>query len=650
MKKRFILGLLVAIIFIMATSCLSKIEQRDYVDLFFKKISRVSSYEQAKPADYKYVDYTFLAREFDALVFGVKSPSQSLQLFWEDRTYKTFGIPAYVGDRRIGNNGAQEAVTTAAAILSATLVGINKADQNGINYVRMLNAYFNKVEGIFLNNPGRRSYGTSMWYLLYPALLFTQVSKHYPEETRLRENVLTTIESWHKAYEVMYNNGKPDFNYTGFDFSTNKPYRNGKWTEPDSAVGIGLLMYYGYELTGEEKYLTATINLLDYIDQFFGSPLYEVLMYYAPALMAKMNALHVTSYDLDKAISRVFDGNSIPRGGWGSLAGKWGDYEVNGLFGSITDRGGYAFAMNTFAAAGALAPLVQYDPRYAKDIGKLLLHASSNARYFYSSETNLENQSLSQWTGNLEELKEIIKVVPYEGIRKQSNGKVPWFGGDPTVYGWAETDFSLYSGAHAGIFGALFEPTNQEGILKIDLLVSQLTTAKAYPTYLLYNPYSTAKEVIYKVKGTEPVDLYDTVTNKVVQRAVENETKLVISADEAVVIVEIPANTEIVRQGLNNYANGIYISSNRSTLSVTSPRNFATLKGRFTVELVLASNFEDAIAEANLVIDDEVIPVKDNKVQLNTQNFTRGSKKVTAKVITTNGLSDEINLRLYFAE
>ncbi|HBK69650.1 MAG TPA: hypothetical protein DDZ91_13475, partial [Firmicutes bacterium] len=92
-------------------------------------------------------------------------------------------------------------------------------------------------------------------------------------------------------------------------------------TEPDCAVGIAVLMYYGYELTGAEKYLTATVKLLDYIDGFFGSPLYEVLMYFAPALMARVNAFQGTSYDLDKAISRVFDGNSVPRGGWGSLVG-----------------------------------------------------------------------------------------------------------------------------------------------------------------------------------------------------------------------------------------------------------------------------------------------------------------------------------------
>ena len=648
MKKRVFFGLSVAIILIMATSYLLKIRRKDCVNVFYKRINRISSYAQSMPGNYKYTDYAALARSYDALVFEAASANRSFPLNWEDRTHQTFGIPAYVGDRRTGQNGTEEAVTTAAAVFSATLAGIDKANQNGINYVRMLNAYFNPAEGIFLNNPGGSSAETSMWYLLYPALLFAQVSRQYPEETQLRQNVLTTIESWYRAYEVMYKHGEPDFNYTGFNFLTNQPYKNGIWTEPDAAAGIAVLLYFGYELTGAEKYLRATINLLDYIDQFFGSPLYEVLMYFAPALMAKVNAYHGTSYALDKAISRVFDGNSIPRGGWGSLAGKWGDYEVNGLFGSITDGGGYAFAMNTFAAAGALAPLARYDSRYARDLGKWLLHASSNARYFYSTETKPENQSLSKLTGDNEELRAISEVVPYEGIRKQSGGKEPWFGGDPTVYGWAATDFSLYSGAHAGIFGALFEATDQEGILKIDLLATELTLERAYPTFLLYNPYPAAKEVTYRVKGTAPVDLYDAVTNTVVERAVHKETKLLIPADEARVIVEIPAGSEIVRVGLNNYANGIYLSSNRSTVSFKGLANFATVKGRFTLEIVLASNFGDEIAEASLVIDDKVFPVQDHKVRLDTRNFSQGSKKVTAKVVTAHGLTDEATLRLYF--
>ena len=66
------------------------------------------------------------------------------------------------------------------------------------------------------------------------------------------------------------------------------------------------------------------------------------------------------------------------------------------------------------------------------------------------------------------------------------------------------------------------------------------------------------------------------------------------------------------------------------------------------MELILASNFADEIAEAYLTIDGEVFRCKDNKVRLDTRNFTRGAKKVTAKVVTTRGLSDEATLRLNF--
>ena len=56
----------------------------------------------------------------------------------------------------------------------------------------------------------------------------------------------------------------------------------------------------------------------------------------------------------------------------------------------------------------------------------------------------------------------------------------------------------------------------------------------------------------------------------------------------------------------------------------------------------------DEIAEAYLTIDSEVFPCKENKVRLDTRNFTRGAKKVTAKIVTTHGLSDEVSLRLNF--
>ncbi|WP_423188990.1 hypothetical protein ACO1PF_10410 [Alkalibacterium sp. f15] len=85
---------------------------------------------------------------------------------------------------------------------------------------------------------------------------------------------------------------------------------------------------------------------------------------------------------------------------------------------------------------------------------------------------------------------------------------------DPTVYDWAETDFSLYSGAHIGILGALVEETNVESILRLNLQATQFFNEHTLPSYLLYNPFDEAKVVEYVVTSDEPVDLYNSITNE----------------------------------------------------------------------------------------------------------------------------------------
>ena len=79
-----------------------------------------------------------------------------------------------------------------------------------------------------------------------------KVSILYPNETPITsKHFKKQFESWYQAYVVMHDMNS--FDFTGFDFDKMQPYRNNIWREPDSAVGISLLMYYGYNLTGDEK-------------------------------------------------------------------------------------------------------------------------------------------------------------------------------------------------------------------------------------------------------------------------------------------------------------------------------------------------------------------------------------------------------------
>ncbi len=621
------------------------VEQENYQ----KDIYHVSKYPTNIPTSYNYVNWDQKAIGYDSLVFDYNETGHEFfPLIWEDETYNSYGIAAYIGDGRRGNDGHQEGVTNIAAVLSATLNGVDKSNQDGNDFVDGLLAFYSPSEGIILNNPAGSSATTSLWYLLYPTILFSQVAEMYPEKTVLMDRTMSTIERWYQAYEVMWDNGNGNFDYTYFDFTQMKPVKNGIWTEPDSAVGLAMLFYYAYEQTGDNRYVDAAINCMDYIEDYKFSPMYEVLLYYSPYLAAKLNAKHGTNYDLNTMFDDMFNGGGLPRGGWGAMNGTWGGYEVNGLMGSISDGGGYAFAMNTFAAGAALAPTIKYDPRYASDIGKWMLHASSNARYFFANETPANNQSCTyiEKCDGLEELG-VYDVVPYEGIRKEQGGKTPWFGGDPTVYGWAETDLSLYSGSHIGIFSSLFDETNVEGILKIDTNVSDYYT-ESYPTYSMYNPHDVAKTVNYEISTNKTVDLYNAITKEVIATGVSGTVPIEIDADDSVVIVELENNSTIVQEGLSYYVNGTYIATDALTVQILNVSHNQVIDKKFKLQLY-AKTYKsgDGVKSVKVTIGDKVYTFDSiDNIEIPVKDLVEKAHILNVEVEMESGLKDYDQVRV----
>lgn len=528
-----------------------------------KPLSRIYSFTPMDPTKYEYYDYFNHAKNLDALFFDKEETESTehvqMPLLWADEVNDTFGLAAYAGDYRYGNPGGQEAVTTMAAVLSSTLLGIDMQKDKGEDFVEQLDAYYLESEKTVLNNIGSKSVDTSMWYHIYPCILYLEIAMQYPEATVIQEHAKELINTWYKAYEIMNEaEDEASFNATGFDFSQMKAYQNGVWKEPDSAVGIALLMDYAYDWTGDKKYREATIACLDYIEEYFGGPLYEVLQYYAPYLNAKMNAEEEKNYDMAKSFGRVFDGASIPRGGWGVINGKWGEYDMSGLFGSVADRGGYAFAMNTFAGFNAILPAAKYDPTYANSIGDFALRVTQNSRSFFSEHSDKERQSTDVL--NLEVPESIRKWMPYEGIINSYRSKTPWFGGDPTINDWAMTDFSLYSGAHVGIMASRIQETNIKGILKLD--ISERSFQKNVPFYLLYNPYGKKQKVIYELTGNtdKGVDLYDSIQYQYLEKNISTPVEIEIDAYSSVIVAELPAGTELSeKNGILRY-DGHFIS------------------------------------------------------------------------------------------
>ncbi|XID92763.1 hypothetical protein ACF3MZ_30655 [Paenibacillaceae bacterium WGS1546] len=604
------------------------------------------------PEPYSMKDWRETALAYDRFVFDFSRQGEFLPTGWWDRTHfnmdeDTFGLMSYVGKFGQGADGTQEAINMMAAVLGATLVGIDKSDQSGHNYVHMLQTFYNKDNGenVILNNPDTVS-GQTFWYELLPHILFYALSSYYPDVKNMDDIMRSTADLWAAAVQELGGKyGRADFDYTAFNFYKMEPFRNDKWTEPDAAAGVAMLAYMAYAKFGDPAYLKAAELSMDFMQRQMDNPLYEVLLYFAPYVAARMNAEQGTQYDVNKFVNWVFDGGSKARDGWGTIVERWGEYDAHGLFGSLNDNGGYAFAMNTFAAFGALAPVVRYDPRYARDIGKWMLNAANQSRLFYADALPPDHQSGAGWTGDPE------RVIPYEGLRKELKGVTPYASGDPTVYAWGNTDFSLYSGSYVGFLGGLIEKTDVEGILKIDCLKTDYFHDRAYPTFLYYNPYDSGKRVQMTGLGSEPVDLFDAVTGKFVARGAKERATLQIAGDHAAVLVVVPAGSKVSAKQGRQWIDGVYVAPvAKPAVNILDLQNRQSVGGRVKLNVEAAVPSGKKIKRITVTFADEKLYSGNRlpgSLELDTTHYRNGLNRLRAELVASNGERDAAEVELF---
>ncbi|MBB6671980.1 hypothetical protein [Cohnella nanjingensis] len=529
-----------------------------------------------KPAPYFMRDWRRVAAQYDKLAFDFETQGEFRPLIWWDQSRRNgvrraFGLPSYLGAPRKG--GRHEAINTAAAVLGATLVGIDKQDQDGHDWVSMLSAYYNvdNGEALFLNRTNVKA-GRTFWYEIYPHVLLYSLSSYYPAAERLEELMRLTADRWLLAYEALIDaSGLPDFDHLAFNFKTMRPVDNGRWREPEAAAGVAWLQLMAYARWGGRERLAAAEGCLAFLERRDRNPFYEILLPYGAYAAARMNAEHGASHDVAKLVNWVFDGDSECRPGWGVVAERWGGYDCHGLVGSLTDwgqrwdrkrnnasfeldpqRSGYAFAANTFSVAAGLVPLVRYDARFARDIGKWMLNAANAARLFYPRALPGKKQSCAFYRGDEED------VIAYEGLRKWWDHQSPYATGDAIRYSWGSIDLGLYGSSHAGIFGGIIAQTEVEGILRLDCLRTDYYHAQAYPTYLYYNPYPEAREIRVDV-GEAPIRLYDAVSHAFVTASASGTAVLTLPPSAAVLAVHVPARSLAADAGGRRFADGVII-------------------------------------------------------------------------------------------
>lgn len=554
---------------IAALICLSSL-------LFSQQIS-IARVEQMPnlPQPYRMRNWKQVAMGYDSLVFDLNKTGEYLPLIWINNNtinypdHASFGLHTVVGTPY---PSSAEAINVLPAVIGASLVGVDKSDQNGYNWVLGCEEWFNKrpEENVYLNHPTAQS-GDDWWYHTMPNVFFYQLYDLYPETGDFAYQFTTVADRWLEAVQVMGGSATPwskaYMNYRGWYLSTMTPYDSGI-PEPEAAGAIAWLLYNAFIETGEGQYRQGAEWALEFLSDFPENAAYELQLPYGVYTAARMNAEQGTTFNVDKMLNWCFDPEGNVRQ-WGVTLGNWGGYDCHGLVGEAL-YDGYAFAMNGFEMAGALVPMVRYDDRYARAIGKWVLNLANASRLFYSNYLPAEHQDGEAWAYEYDP----NAYIAHESMREfgLNSGISPFATGDAIRGGWGATNFALYGASHVGILGGIIDTTDVTGILRLDVCKTDYFQDKSYPTYLFYNPYDESKIITLDV-GDEAVDLYDAVTNEFLVQSASGLTVITIPSDGALLLVLVPAGGTITYEEERMLVNGVVADYNSGqTVSNHKPR------------------------------------------------------------------------------
>lgn len=509
------------------------------------------------PSPYLMRDWKKVARDYDNLVFdtgkaGTHLPITSISSsnginYPEIRAIK---MDTYVGQSAHGN--VAEAINIIPAIVGATLVGIDKTNNLNVNWVAKIKDFFNLKNGqnVYLNNYST-STGNDWWYDVMPNVFFYQLYSLYPDADSDFKSQFTKIAD--RELDVLYKLGgkvqpwnAPYMNYRAFNLSTGMPLSTGV-PEPEAAGSIAWIQYQAYVRTGNQKYLQGAELALDFLQSMTTNPSYEIQLPYGIATAARMNAVEGTGYDIDKFLNWTFCAGLGTLRGWGTIAGNWNGYDVSGLIGEANDKGNdYAFSMNGFQHAAALAPVAKYDKRYARAIGKWILNLANASRLFYRSGLPQSNQESASYAWSAQY--DTSSCIPYESIKQVWNNVSPFAMGDAVKGGWAATNLSMYSGSSIGYMASLIEKTNVEGILRIDLNKTDFGCGDVYPVYLYYNPFDVAKTVELSLPSGE-YDVYDAIGESTIKTSASGNISFEMPSDNVMELVIYPSGKTVITKG-----------------------------------------------------------------------------------------------------
>jgi hypothetical protein len=490
----------------------------------------------AIPADYHLVDWDKVASRYDSLVFDLNASGTYYPLaalYSGTANYPehgAFGIETYVGS---GNEVPGEAINVLPALIGGTFAGANKRMQFGQDWVLRAEEFFNRrdEENVYLNDPATSS-GSDWWYDTMPNVFFYQLRGLYPGTGHFDEQFTLVADQWLEAVGALGGSAAPwslpTINYRAFSLATMSPLTSGV-PEPEAAGAIAWLLYSAYHETGEERYRIGAEQAMEALAESTQNPSYELQLPYGTLAAARMNAETGTTFDIEKLLSWSFDVG--PLRNWGTLVGTWGGYSVDGLVGEAGSNG-YAFALNGFQQAAALVPVVRYDDRFARAIGRWMVNLASASRLFYPPYLPSGNQDSEEWS----EIHDPKGVIAHEALRQYGNAASPYATGDAISAGWAPTNLALYASSSVGYLAAIVDSTEVPGVLRLNLRRTDAYLDSSWASYLVYNPHAS-EQIITVPLDVGSFDVYDAAADAFLARGVMDSAVVTIPPDAARVLV-----------------------------------------------------------------------------------------------------------------
>ncbi len=549
-------------------------------------IPRIASMPD-QPAPYNMRDWKSVAVKYDSFIYDKNKTGQYLPLVnyivngINYPNQKQIRLHTYVGTKSPQNS---EGINVLPSLVGAALVGQNIRNTYAQDRLVMAQDFFNKANGenLYLNNSSAGS-GGDWWYDVMPNVYFYQLYDLFPDFNAEATFQFTTVaDKFLTATQKMGGSATPwsqaSMNYRAWNFKTMEGNANGV-KEPEAAGAFGWLLYHAYKKTRQTEYLKGAEWSMEFLNSLNTNPSYELQLPYGVLAAAKMNAEIGTDYNVEKMVNWCF--NRGPLRGWGTIVGKWGSMDVSGLVGEANDGGNdYAFLMNGMQQAAALVPMVRYDKRFAKAIGKWMVNISNASRLFYPGFLPVAQQDGAVWSQS----NDPNAVIAHEAMKQKFQNLSPYATGDAMGGGWASTNLAIYGSSSVGYLGAIVKKTNVDKILQLDLNATDFFSNASYPSYLYYNSYDTPKAVLLDV-GNGQHDIYESISEKIISQNKTGQVSIIIPAKEAVMVVVTPTGGEIRYDKNKMLVNGVVVDFDQTQMPYTiAPRIKALESQNYLVE------------------------------------------------------------------